>query len=143
MELISYGLGDKFEKEKFIPIRNADFLKPKGGLWASPVDSEYGWCDWCKEEDFGNLETNFQFEFDGNILVIDSLPDLKEILWLDYKSYFPLPDFETILAIGYDGIFLTEKGQRDTRFSKPSLYEWDCECVLIMNCNKINLKRGL
>ena len=42
LDLISYGLGDKFIPEKFQPIKNVDWVKPDGGLWASPVDSIYG-----------------------------------------------------------------------------------------------------
>ena len=38
-----------------------------------------------------------------------------------------------MVNLGYDAIFLTEKGQHETRFSEPSLYGWDCECVLVMN----------
>lgn len=32
----------KYEKEKFIEIKNRDFVKPYGGLWASPLNANYG-----------------------------------------------------------------------------------------------------
>ena len=52
IEYIHYG-SNKFDKNKFIPIRNEMFMtKPKGGMWASRVDSDYGWFDWCNNNDF-------------------------------------------------------------------------------------------
>ena len=43
------------------------------------------------------------------------------------------PDFEKMVKMGYDAIYLTDKGQMETRFTMPDLYGWDCECVLVMN----------
>ena len=39
MRYIHYGC-TSFDKLKFQEI--------KGGLWASPIDAEYGWKDWCE-----------------------------------------------------------------------------------------------
>lgn len=133
MKLISYGLGDRFSPEKFNPISNTTHIKPKGGLWSSPKYSNYGWKDWCKAEDFGNLDISFEFDFEGKLLIIDNLPDLKRLPWINHGGTWKTPNFENILSKGYDAIFLTEKGQQETRFSDPSLYGWDCECVFIMN----------
>ena len=41
-------------------------------------------------------------------------------------------DFEA-MAKDYDVIKLTDEGQWKTRLTNPSLYGWDCECILIMN----------
>jgi hypothetical protein len=135
LHLITYGLGNAFDIAKFKSVRNRNFVKPHGGLWASPVTSDYGWCDWCKDENFGNLKSSFVFEFTGNVLVIDSFEHAKEMPWrnLDGLANFPFPDFEKIAEAGVDAIHLTDNGQQVTRFSEPSLYGWDCECVLIIN----------
>lgn len=55
-QYIHYG-SDHFSMEKFKEIQNKlnDHSwqnKPNYGLWASPVDAEYGWADWCKGEEF-------------------------------------------------------------------------------------------
>ena len=45
---IHYG-SDKFDINKFLPIINQDYdwTKPKqGGIWASPIDAEFGWEQW-------------------------------------------------------------------------------------------------
>jgi len=131
LNLITYGKGKKFISSKFTPIENIPFfVKPKGGLWASPVNAAWGWREWCKIEEFGDLYNNFTFVFDGNVFVIDSISSAASMPWIDHDKSI---DFEKMLELGYDAIYLTEKGQKETRFSTPSLYGWDCECVLIMN----------
>jgi len=50
MKLIHYG-STSFDPKKFNPVLNS-YIKPTGGLWTSPIDSEFGWKDWCTAEDF-------------------------------------------------------------------------------------------
>jgi hypothetical protein len=134
MKLIHYG-ATSFDVSKFGQIKNLSyFSKPKGGLWASAVDSEYGWKQWCKEAQFRDCEDDNSFTFelspDAKILVIDSRSDFDELPkvgnQLKVGDYL---DFE-LLSSQYDAIHLTERGMWKTRMS---LYGWDCECVLIMN----------
>lgn len=38
---------------KFPPVKNELYFdKPIGGLWASPIDTQYGWKYWCKVNHF-------------------------------------------------------------------------------------------
>ena len=133
LHLITYGCGKKFDVAKFKPVKNKMFVKPEGGLWASPVNSNYGWREWCKDESFGNLSHHFKFEFEGNVFVIDGTRSAAQMPWLEAYSVLKYPDFEKMVSLGYDAIWLTEKGQHETRFGEPSLYGWDCESVLVMN----------
>lgn len=61
-----------------IPVHG--FSKPQsGGLWTSPIDSEYSWRKWCLREDFHawQLEKSFRLKVDtSRLLIIDSLEDL-------------------------------------------------------------------
>jgi len=127
-----------------IEIKNGDgkdtiFIKPKGGLWCSPLDSNYGWKDWCQEESYGDIKQQQRVIFDvdmSNFVVIDSAKDMKTKLpWIPVMDgYFRALDFEKIVHEGVDGIHLTEKGQWETRFTHPEwLYGWDCETILILN----------
>ena len=131
--LVTYGLGDAYCREKFTPIKNRKHMKPEGGLWASPVCSNYGWREWCEAESWGDLKSRFETEFTGRTLVIDSLLDLGGVIWQEDSYGIGYPDYEAMLGMGVDSIFLTEKGQQETRFSHPGLYGYDCECVLVMN----------
>ena len=136
MNLITYGCGNLYIPSLFKPIRNREFVKPEGGLWASPIDSDYGWSGWCRSEEWGDLTTSFTFEFVGNVFVIDSLWDTQQMPWRNpYKALrLEFPDFEQMLQQGIDAIHITVRGERETRFSRThSLYGRDCESVLVMN----------
>lgn len=143
MVLIHYG-DDRFRIGDFYPIKNHSFVKPMGGLWASPEDSQFGWKHWCEAEDFhtNRLKDSFRFTLDikAKILTINSLKDLISLPTenlVDAKGWTRISwgislDFEKI-AKKYDAIHLTCSGQYATRFSSPlSLYGWDCESVLIL-----------
>ena len=139
MRLITYGKGNAFDIAKFEPIKNRDFVKPFGGLWASPVDSKYGWREWCKDNEFGDLKTHFEFDFEGEVLKINDEYDMMDMPWRRFDSNVVgcslfLPDFEAMAAAGVDAIWLTEDGERATRFTEPkNLYGWDAETVYTIN----------
>jgi hypothetical protein len=140
LSLIHYG-HDKFDINKFKYIENANFVKPKYGLWGSPIDSKYGWIDWGIENNYGNFSSNFTFEYNGNILIIDSYDDLLQLPFYSVKDYCCLkyPDFEK-LSKKYDAILLTVKGEHETRLSSPkNLYGWDCESICIFNPKGIKI----
>ena len=136
MILIHYG-SKSFEDNKFREIKNRNFSKPSGGLWTSPIESNWGWKDWCYSEDFRSCEKENSFTIKlkdtAKVFKIDSVSDL-----LLAPSFDPFPGFKYInyeeLSKEYDAIWLTELGQIETRFSKPmDLYGWDCESVLLLN----------
>ena len=133
MKLIHYG-SKKFDPTDFNEIRN-NYVKPCGGLWTSPIDSEWGWKQWCKAEDFRecNDKDSFIITLQPNtrILTIDSVDDLELLKWRPFHHML-FPDYEEA-ATRYNAIHLTERGQNATRFSNPkNLYGWDCESVLIL-----------
>lgn len=136
MKLIHYG--SYFYTPGLIrPIRNrATINKPLGGLWASPIDAEFGWKDWLLAEDWETERLNWWFEFEidtTNMYMIDCYADLKALICESRGTI----DFE-LISKSIDAIYLTAKGMERTRMNprggiEGSLYGWDCECVLIMN----------
>lgn len=145
IECITYGCSNTFDKDKFDPIKNRDHMKPYGGLWASPIATDYGWKDWCELTSYRSLDTQFTFLCEGRILKIDDIHDLSQIYWrklcrVTWISEY-VPDYEKMAVAGIDAIWLTKNGQDVSRFSEPcNLYGWDCECILIMNPNIIDEK---
>ena len=77
----------KFDKTLFNPIRNDNFVKPIGGYWASPVDADWSWKDWCESEQYRVCDEKNSFKFtlkeDARVLHIkhhselDTLPRNK------------------------------------------------------------------
>lgn len=146
MEYIHYG-SLKFNSNIFKQVKNLSYSnkpKPGTGLWASPKESNYGWKDWCKQENFRSCKdkNSFTFELDKNakILIIDNYEDLiKNLNFLKHKEFKGLIsiDFEEA-SKRYDAILLTEKGERNTRITHPkNLYGWDCESILILKSDNI------
>jgi len=142
LTLIHYG-AKEFNPEMFSPIVN-NWVKPKGGLWTSLIDSKFGWKDWCNMEEFRecNIENSFILKFHNwaKVCKIDTFNDLENLphyLVNDFGSYKKMYlDFEQLSKM-YDAIWLTANGERETRYSNPDLYGWDCESVLILNKNSV------
>ena len=108
--------------------------KPKGGLWASPIDTDWGWKEWCEAEEYNTnkLETSFKFVLSDNAKVyhirceddIYKLPIQNEekLLW-----YF---DWDKV-AKEYDAIELhitDNYGELHYLF-----YAWDVDSIVILN----------
>lgn len=123
-----------------IPVHG--FPKPQGGgLWTSPIDSEYSWRKWCLREDFHawQLEKSFRLKVDtSRLLIIDSLDDL--IRKMVHPHIMELGQYGLLcinwgeLVKMYDGIWLTVRGMMETYCSYPYfLHCWDCETVFLFN----------
>jgi len=138
MKLISYGNGDEFDLSMWNEVKNS-YSKPHGGLWTSPIDSKYGWKNWCQDNEFGDLSTSFQLEIKGNVFTITNIDDLKNMPTIKLcETWFYSIDFELMKKNGIDAIYLTDIGEVKTRYvlwydANISFYGWDCETVFIMN----------
>ena len=135
---IHYG-HTKFDKSMFTKIKNVDCsTKPKGGLWASDVEAEHGWKDWCEAEEFRDCkeENSFLFVLSDNAKVLyiesvndlESLPKGKDKFGLNFSSWYLL-DFEK-LAETYDAVEVSISSDFDLYYK---LYGWDCDSIVIMN----------
>ena len=131
---IHYG-SKVFDKNKFEKVSNY-YIKPRGGFWASRIDSEYGWKEWNDDNKFTTCQKENSFEFSlspgANVVELFTLEDLQN-LPIRQKDFFVgefyIIDFEECVKRGIDAIELMdiEKG-----LYYP-LYGWDCECILILN----------
>lgn len=137
MKYIHYGHSE-FDDKLFVDISNREFfVKPNGGLWACGIDYEYGWKEWCTDEDFSTngLDTSFKFEIDKNskIYTIRSVKQLESLPKLRFEynlsSQFVYLDFEA-LKNQYDAIEVLISKDMQLYWS---LYGWDCDSILIMN----------
>lgn len=145
MNDIFIHIGHKeFDNELWKEVKNRNFCKPIGGLWASRINAKFGWKDWCKENNFDGCSINQSFSFrlanDARLLIIDSVEQLKELPkndnMMEYESagscYL---DFEK-LKDKYDAIEVNISNDNRLHFA---LYGWDCDSILILNKNIIKM----
>jgi len=134
--------------------------KPEGRnlLWTSPVNSEYGWEDWCLEESpnwiSGKQRWMLNLDSAARVYVIDGHDDLCRLVdecgviesssqLLDTVFVDKYPDWPNI-ARHYDAVWLTLKGETETRFTLPlTLYGWDCETVCVFRADKVEVVKEL
>ena len=132
-------------------LTNNGINKPKGGLWSSPYnkDTISGWYQFCKEQNFVKADNTvgviFTLKEEARVYTIDSKEDLDNLV-----NKYPNDVLEILkeraglnfIAVSkdYDAIYLTDKCKWATIFSRPNtLYGWDCETLLVLNFNAIDL----
>ena len=151
---IHYG-AKQYDLSKVKPIRNKPlFTKPDGGFWGCPLGSGFGWKEWCMRENFHldqySDDNSFQFTLskNANIIHLNSVDDLNNLPQLN--SHIPIPwillDFEKLLSDGIDAIQLNMSNEHSSTNSEKlydslyfALYGWDCDSVLVMNKEKIEI----
>jgi len=116
MQLIHYG-ALKFDTNRWVePYQRLGNPKPYGGLWTSPLNSQYSWKHWCEVEDFEvkRLRKSFKLTIKGNILVVT-----KD------TSYIDLDELRRLMVVA---IYLPE-----SQIGNKAFWGWDCETVFILN----------
>ena len=137
---VHYG-SKQFDLSKFHPVKNREyFSKPEGGLWGSPINTEYGWKQWCDNSGFKECteENSFKFKLKqtANLLTINSVNDLDGLPKIDVPfSAWVVLDFEKLLKDGIDAIELnmSSNDSYGTENLYFKLYGWDCSSILVMN----------
>lgn len=145
---IHYG-SKKFDPNRVRPIENEEYwTKPEGGLWASPVDADYGWYDWCRREnfDYRSLDVWFTFKLkeDTKILYLRCKEDLmsipsKYILRWNCNPDHVVPatlylDFEKLDEDGYQAIVYEHNVYTHYAFNC-----WDCDSIVVLDPTVITL----
>lgn len=137
---VHYG-DSAFHREKFKKARNAKYgIKPEYGLWGSPVDAEYGWKQWCEDNEFReiNEKESFYFRIRGwQVYEIEKPQDLENLphipvleenkrknpyeeLFLDYEK----------MAKGELSYSALEVKIKDVEEQLPG---YDCDCILVLD----------
>lgn len=144
---IHYG-SKHFDKGKFVTIKNENWVKPRGGLWASNINAKYGWKDWNEDNSFSDCDKNNSFTFQlkegSNVLTINSREDLLEktpmlnnFCLLGSQIYYI--DFEGLIKEGIDAIEVNISKDDNLYWD---LYGWDCDSILLLNPNIVEETKG-
>ena len=141
----------EFNRKLVKEIKNSEkryyLNKPEGGLWTSPIDSEYGWREFLREGNLSSgrkrLEHYVLFKIKDSIkrklFIVNSEEDVLLLPRIMINNY-TLVDFERLANMGYSGLWLTWKGQVETRYTRPGgieFYGWDVETVLLFSMNGV------
>lgn len=145
---VHYG-HEEFDTRRFKGITNFGNVgvKPNGGLWASPVEAESSWKEWCEDQDFRDCREDISFRFTmrnpDKIFYIDSEESFKEFAGRyaqTEEARFGIGDaavfidFEKMLRDGWDAleISLTDYGSL-----YYLMYFWDCDSIVVLNRDAI------
>ena len=133
---VHYG-SSSFDMNRFENVQNSDMLsKPiNGGLWASPEKAEEGWqkINSIRPQD----KSFFKFKLDetAKVLLLNNKESLEKLPTICSKSEkFPIILNFEMLSGEYDAIFYQLNKETD-----EILPCWDCDCLLVMNPNVINV----
>ena len=151
MIYVHYG-HNKYDEDQFVPIQNfIKWVKPNGGLWASPVESPHGWKNWNETSNYMQCDEKNSFKFklkaDTKVLVLDSLESLQRLvpdgkssingyvegITEDTKQYYL--NFE-VLARRYDAILYEVSKCHELYWV---LYGGDCDSLLVLIKDKIEV----
>ena len=138
---IHYG-ADHFDKNLFKMPKGCDYgiNKPRGGLWGSPVDSDWTWKEWCEGEEFHLERLNKSFKFvlangsktfhirtadDILKLPIAKYPDNDDFLFVNW--YY---DWNKIISL-YDAVELHYSNNYN--LFHTTFYCWDVDSIIVLN----------
>lgn len=109
-------------------------------MWASSPNYKFSWSDWCKSENYYQNDFNKYFEFElkenSKIISIKKIDDIKNLPIQNKFIDIIFLDFEKIKN-NYDVIEVI----MSDRQVYNSLYGWDCDSILVLNKDVINIKK--
>lgn len=144
---IHYG-NTKFDPNKGFPIRNREipWNKPRGGFWASPVNCRFGWKDWCEAEDYGECNNDnaiiFRLKPGATIMYVDSMESGEQLRPYLYSIQPRMEgiNFEKMVQDGWDGLEIDIRNAcRGYEFLWDVFYGWDCDSIVILNPNVVEV----
>lgn len=149
---VTYGKGNTLDYKKLaenMSLNNRLSGKPTRCLWGSPIDSKYGWKEWCLYENYWDES---MFTDDNTILwtftphsTILSIKDYDDILRCVSEGYiykdncnYPTLNFVKIFYEGYSAIELLDSNiGNGLREYERVFYGWDCESIVVLDPSKI------
>ena len=159
---IHYG-SKGFNQNLFRERRSMLSNKPNCGLWASKLNDEFGWKEWCEQEGYrlDRLIESFKFTISENAKIMQikgvGVPDeLKpyinngsiqvSLFGLSFfrEGYQKMIDFDRMIEDGYDGIEFTitetpfwNNEAESHNVLWDMMYGWDCNSIVIFNADVI------
>ena len=151
-DYITYGF-DKFEKERLVPVSQPLSIrgnKPIGCFWGSPVGAEFGWKQWCERNDFRLSSFSsyivWRLKDGSKILKIRSAADVEPLPVVIDENLNDLPNIDyNLLRTKFDAVELVNpwigKSCSHSSHKEFGFNTWDCQSIVVLNPNKIEVLR--
>ena len=132
---------DAYNKERLKKALIDDKLyrrydKPHG-LWASPVNTEIGWKEWCEAEDFNvdRLEKSFEFTLlpEAKVLTITKLEDIDDFILVEDGLYGPFYLNLPLIYNRYDAMEVIVSNNWIRFHDTNIFYSWDVDSICVWN----------
>lgn len=161
IEFIHYG-SDRFDPRLMMDQSRTNMTcinKPNAGLWASPVNSDWGWKDWCESEEFYKSDFSKYFVFrlknNAKILTIRSLKDWDKVLNKVFKDHhiniLENPFFNIdinerdmiwrYICKKYDAILVIMNDNYGEMHMNFEFNSWDCDSIVVFNSEVVDIVR--
>ena len=144
-QYIHYG-ASMLDKSKVLEIKDwAIRSKPNKGLWASPVNADWGWKDWCESNDFrmDTFSESFRFRVDkkAKILRVRCEEDiLPFVIFDEHVIYRGMLGCKTDICDSLNREKLYERFDGIELFISDNYYmhdgifnSWDCDSIVVWN----------
>lgn len=145
---VHYG-AKAFDHDKFLELKDKGILhhdwrkginKPDYGLWASPVDTDFGWKEFCTNEDFrtDRLSESFTIELsdDAKVFTVTKLDDIPSDYITESKNRYGAEsynlNFDRIME-DYDAMELIHSDGHYSELHDGLFYAWDIDSIVIWN----------
>lgn len=111
------------------------------GLWASPVDCELPWKEWCENEDFhtDTLDKSFTFSLspDARVLHVNHILDIEPFIRyerLDPDLLWSYPELRlNTIYNKYDAMEVHMSKHWNELHDSPLFYSWDVDSIVVWN----------
>ena len=148
MRLVHYsGHADPIEVRPATP--SVIQVKPKGGFWVSD-DTDFGWLDWCAQDDFGHDRNTYRREVvldldSPRVLVMGNAFSVKEFgrRYVVYRLDSPWNSIRHDINLNwravmekYDAVIITPY-QWSVRLDLMWYNGWDCASGVILHPDAI------
>lgn len=153
-EYIHYG-DSNFDPGLCTRDVHSHHAKPNKGIWASPVDAEFGWKDWCESEQWCPKGFNWKKSFiftlteEAKILYIHTEDDILDYIikdpddWNIFNTKTSVSDSLNLekLYNEFDGmeLFMSENY---VSLHYSIFNSWDCDSIVVWNPKVINVIRS-
>ena len=148
---------DTFNLEKIITDLHSERVinKPNKAWWGSSENAEYGWKEWCIDNEFGNYDwehpirwmlvpgTNIYRIYKPDVSTGSGIKHLERYLKVfgsqDYGSHYL--DFEKMLENDIHAVELMDAGIGHYFINRYEMMFncWDCESIVVLDPSKIIL----